>query len=107
MLGGVDVQDSRGEVVDVRSLEPGDIGDQGMCLFQLEVSRLVHQGVLVPSERLQTILDELVRVRLLQSTLFLGFSDKRSNRWVKDVAFVEYLERFCAQSLVHDELGTQ
>lgn len=103
ILRSIDIQHSRGQVIDVRSLKARDIRKKRMSRFEFQVRLLIDQRRLVPPERLQAEFDEQRSIFFFQPSLFFGLGDQRPYRRMEDISFIQYRHGFRTQLLVDNK----
>lgn len=106
-LDCIDIQGTRGQVVDVRALEGHHIGDQAVLVVQLLVLLGRDGSVLVPAEGVQRFLHERLCIRGVKATLALTLGDQFEGAGGEDLALGQDALCQLAQLRVVDQLQAQ
>jgi hypothetical protein len=86
VLCRIDVEGSRGQMVDVRSAKAHHVGDQSVCMVQLVVRVRLDNGVAVPTEGFQNGRHEGGRRPRVEASVAFETVDERDGSLIEDVA---------------------
>jgi len=103
----VDVQGTRGQVVDVRALERHHVGDQPVLGAEAGVLGGGHRGVVVPAEGFQGLADKRLGILGVQAAGGLGLLDQFQHPGGEDLAPGQDLLGKAAQVRVVDQFQAQ